>query len=95
MFNLIRQNKNIQDLIFFIILFLYKAYADDTTFILKDKESAKEVMNVFDTFSTYSGLKPNKSKCKIADIGVLEGVSMELCQTECIDLTKNSENLWY
>ena len=34
-------------------------------------------MNVFDTFSIYFGLKPNKSKCKIADIGVLKGLSME------------------
>ena len=66
------------------------AYAEDTTFFLKDKESVKKVMNVFDTFSIYSGLKPNKSKCKIAGIGVLKGVSMELCGMECIDLTKNS-----
>ena len=47
-------------------------------------------MNVFDTFSIYSGLKPNKSKCEIAEIGVLKGVSMEPYIIECIDLTKNS-----
>ena len=47
-------------------------------------------MNVFDTFSIYSGLKPNKSKCKIAGISALKGVSLELCGMECIDLTKNS-----
>ena len=47
-------------------------------------------MNVFDTFSIYSGLKPNKSKCEIAGTGVLKGVSMELCGMEYIDLTKNS-----
>ena len=47
-------------------------------------------MNVFDTSSIYSGLKPNKSKCEIAGIGVLKEVSMELCGMECIDLTKNS-----
>ena len=66
------------------------AFADDTTFFLKDKESIQKVMNVFDTFSIYSGLKPNKSKCKIAGIGALKGVSLELCGMECIDLTKNS-----
>ena len=69
---------------------MYTAYADDTTFFLKDKESVKKVMNVFDTFSIYSGLKPNKSKCEIAGISVLKGVSMELCGVECTDLTKNS-----
>ena len=47
-------------------------------------------MNVFDTFSIYSGLKPNKSTCEIAGIGVLKGVSMELCRMECIDLANNS-----
>ena len=47
-------------------------------------------MNVFYTFSIYSGLKPNKSKCEIAGIDVLKGVSMELCEMECIDLTKSS-----
>ena len=47
-------------------------------------------MNVFDNFSIYSGLKPNKSKCEIAGIGVLKGVSMEFYGIECIDLTNNS-----
>ena len=41
-------------------------------------------MNVFDSFSIYSGLKPSKPKCDIAGIGILKGVSMELCGMECI-----------
>ena len=90
MFNLIKRNKNIHGLSFFDHTFLYTAYADDTTLFLKDKKSVKKVMNVFDTFSIYSGLKPNRSKCEIAGISVLKGVSMELCGMECIDLTKNS-----
>ena len=93
MFNLIEQNKDIHGLTFFDHTFLYTAYADDTTFFLKDKESVKKVMNVFDTFSIYSGLKPNKSKCKIAGIGILKGLAMELCGMECIDLTKKSVKL--
>ena len=68
---------------------MYTAYADDATF-LKDKESVKNVMKVFDTFSIYSGLKRNKSKYKIASIGFLKGVSLELCEMECIDLANNS-----
>ena len=50
-------------------------------------------MNVFDTFSIYSGLKPNKSKCEIAGISVLKEVTMELCGMECIDLTKKSAKI--
>ena len=69
---------------------MHTAYANDTTFFLKDKESVKKVMNVFDTFSIYSGLKPNKSKCETVDVGVLKRVSMELCGMKCIDLTNNS-----
>ena len=76
MFNLIKQNKDIHGLSFFDHTFLYTAYVDDTTSFLKDKESVKKVINVFDTFSIYSGLKPNKSKCEIAGIGVLKGVSI-------------------
>ena len=89
-FDLIKQNKDIHDLTFFDHTFLYTAYADDTTFFLKDKRPLKKVMNVFDTFSIYSGLKPNTLKCEIAGIGVLKRVAMELCRMECIDLTKIS-----
>ena len=32
-------------------------------------------MKTFDIFSTFSGLKPNKSKFEIADLGALKGVS--------------------
>ena len=73
-FNLIKQNKDIHGLSFFDHTFLYTAYADDTTFFLKDKESVKKIMNIFYTFSIYSGLKPNKSKCEIAGIGILKGM---------------------
>ena len=89
MFNLIKQKKDIDGPTFFDHTFLYTAYADDTTFFSKDKESVKKVINVFDSFSVYSGLKSNKSKCEIASIGLLKGVTMEFCEMECIDLTKN------
>ena len=78
MFNLIKLHEDILGLTFFDHTLLYTAYADNTTFFLKDKESVKKVMNVFDNFSIYSGLKLNKSKCAIAGIGVLKGVAMEL-----------------
>ena len=47
-------------------------------------------MNVFDTFSVYSGLKSSKSKCEIAGIDDLKEVSVEICGMGYIDLTKNS-----
>ena len=66
--------------------FLYIAYADDTTFFLKDKKSVKELMNIFDTFSRFSGLKLNESKREIASTGALKGVQVALCGMRCIDL---------
>ena len=37
-----------------------------------------------------SGLKPNKSKCKIAGLGALKGIKLALSGMECIDLMFNS-----
>ena len=69
----ITENKKIKGVNIFNHTFLYTAYADDTTFFLKDKESLIEVMKVFHIFSSFSGLKPNKSKCEVAGIGALKG----------------------
>ena len=40
-------------------------------------------MKVFDIFSSFSGLKPNKSKCEVAEIGALKGAKMALCGMKC------------
>ena len=80
------QNENINGLNIFENTFLYTAYADDTTFFLKDKKSVIELMKTFDIFSTFSGLKPNKSKSEIAGLGALKRVKLALCGMECIDL---------
>ena len=70
--------------------FLYTAYADDTTFFLKDKNSIILLSDVFRNFSLFSGLKPNKSKCEIEGIGVLKGVQVALCGMQCIDLNEST-----
>ena len=82
-------SKKINGLNIFDKTFLYAAYADDTTFFLKDTKSAIELMNVFDTFSKFSGRKPNKSKCEIAGIVALKGVQVALGGMRCIDLVSN------
>ena len=82
----IKENKNIKVLNVFNHTFLITAYADDTTFSLKNKESLIGVMKVFDMFSSLSGLKPNKSKLEVAGIGGLKEVKLALCGMKCIDL---------
>ena len=47
-------------------------------------------MKAFDICSSFSGLKPNKSKCEVAGIGALKGVKIALCGTKCINLRLNS-----
>ena len=86
----IKENKKIKGLNIFNHTFLYTAYTDDTTFFLKDKESLIEVMKVFDIFSVFSGLKPNKFKCEVAGIGALKGAKMALRGMKCIDLRLNT-----
>ena len=87
--SLIKVNPGIEGLQFFSHTFLYFAYADDTTFFLRDEKSATEVIKTFDKFSVFSGLKINNAKCEICGIGVKKGIKMALCGMDCIDLTDN------
>ena len=86
----VEESENFQGLTIFNNQFLYTAYAHDTTFFLSNKNPVTEVIQVFEHFSFFSGLKPNKSKFKIAGIGVLKRVQMALCGMECVNLKTNT-----
>ena len=64
--------------------YLYSAYADDTTFFLKDIISVKHMVDTFLFFLYFSGLKPNLTKSEIAGIEVLKGVQVAVCGMRCI-----------
>ena len=83
------ESKKINGLNIFDKTFQYTAYADDTTFFLKDTKSVIYLMNIFDTFSKFSGLKPNKSKCEIAGIGAMKRLQVALSDMRCVDLVSN------
>ena len=85
-FILIKTINNIEGLDIFNHNFLYTAHADDTTFFIKNVTSAIETMKTFNYFSLFFGLKINKTKCKIAGIGVLKQVKLALCGMKCVDL---------
>ena len=70
--------------------FLYTAYADDSTFFLKDKNSIKELLDTINYFSSFTNLKPNLSKCEMAGIDALKGIKVAICGIKCIDLTKRN-----
>ena len=84
-----KESKKIIDFNIFDKTFLYTAYADDITFFLKDTKTVIELMNISDTFSKFSGPKPNKSRCEIAGIGALKGVQVAICSMRSIDLVSN------
>ena len=42
------------------------------------------MMNVFDQFSLFTGLRPNKSKCEVAGRRVLKGLKMALCEIKTV-----------
>ena len=89
LFTIVKNNKDIKSLKILGNTFLYTAYADDTTFFLKNLGSIKELLNTISLFSSFSGLKRNLSKCKVAGIGLFKGEKVAACGIQCIDLTKD------
>ena len=69
---------------------MYTAYADDSTFFLRDIPSVKELINSFNQFYHFSGLKANIEKCEIAGIGSLKEVKEPVRGLKCVDLANNS-----
>ena len=51
-------------------------YADDTSGIVSDTNSAKQFLKIVETFGTYSGLKLNKSKTEAAWLGSLRNQTL-------------------
>ena len=87
---MLRNNPDIKGLQFFNHVFLYTAYADDSTFFVTDISSVKEIICCFSIFTQFSGLKPNLSKCEVAGIGSLKGVNVAVCGMRSVDLSKDT-----
>ena len=73
--------------------FLYTVYADDSTFFHKDRKYITELINELNTFSNFSGLKPNMTKFEIVSIGVQNGVQVALCGMKCVNLNSKTEKI--
>ena len=85
-FTFIKTKNNIEGLNIFNHNFQYTAYADDTTFFIKNINSATDTIKTLDYFSLFSGLKINKAKCEIVGIGELTGIKLALYGMECVNL---------
>ena len=77
LFVFIKSNENIKCIETSKHAFLYIAYADDSTFFFRDIPSVKELINSFNQFYHFSGLKANIEKCEIAGIGSLKGLKRQ------------------
>ena len=89
-FIFVKEIEDVEGMAIFNNQFLYTTYADDTIFFLSDENSVTEDIQIFEHFSVFSGLKPNKSKCEIAGIGVLNGFQITLCDMECVNPKTNT-----
>ena len=89
-FIFVKNNPKVKCLNIFKHQFLYNAYADDITVFLKDRNSIIKLMSELNSFLNFSGLKPNKAKCEIARIGVLNGVQVALCGMKCVNLNNET-----
>ena len=66
------------------------AYADDSTVLCNDLDSARRVKGAFDVFSKYSGLRLNETKTEICGIGVKRGEEIALCGMKSVNLLTDS-----
>ena len=70
--------------------FLFTAYADDSTFILKDIASVRILVDTFKVFSYFFGLKPNINNYEIAGLGILKGAQGAVFGLQNTDLTNDT-----
>ena len=82
--------ENIKGTEIFKHVFLYTAYADNSTFFLRYIPSVKELINNLNQFDHFSGLKSNIKKCEIVGLGCLKGVTKTVCGLKCVDLLNDT-----
>lgn len=69
-------------------------YADDTCFLISPKHSClHNLLELLETFSTYSGLKLNYEKCKVLRIGSLKRTHFKIQTNLPIDWTDGPVNI--
>ena len=85
LFTIVKNSKDIKSLKSLGNIFLYTAYADYTTFFLKNLGWMKELLDKISLFSSFSGLKPSLSKYGAVRIGLQKVVKVAVCGIKCID----------
>ena len=55
-------------------------------FFVSDLASGQQILNIFKTFSKFSGLTLNEEKCEVGALGKLGGAQVTLGNLKCINL---------
>ena len=90
LFELIKNNADITGITIFNHVFLYTAFADDSTFFRNDLLSFKDLIDTFKVYSLFSGLNANFNKCEIAGLGSLKGVLETICGLKSANLARDT-----
>ena len=93
LFVFIKSNENIKGIEILKHVFLSTAYANDSTFSLRDIPSVKEIIYSFNQFYRFSDSKDSIEKCEIAGIGTLKEVTEIVCSLKCVDLSNDTSKI--
>lgn len=89
-------NKLINDPSIFYYCYFYSTYADNTTFFVKNKQSIKGIVQVFQVYYTFSSLVTNFTKWEVTNLVILRGSKVAVCDIRSINLNaENYNNAWY
>ena len=89
-------NKLINDPSIFDYCYFYSTYADNTTFFVKNKQSIKGIVQVFQVYYTFSSLVTNFTKWEVTNLVILRGSKVAVCDIQSINLNaENYNNAWY
>lgn len=89
LFPSIKKNLEILGIEIFDHFYFWSAYANYTTFFLKNQNSIGLFAKTFEIFCQFSGLKPNVSEWKIEGTSAFKGVPMAVYGMKSIDLASD------
>ena len=72
------------------IVIIVTAYADDTTFFMKDAQSLRKILKLLKKFEEFSSLRINVEKCEACWIGRAKNRNTKSVKCKWTSLTKSS-----
>lgn len=64
-------------------------------FFVRNKQSIKGIVQVFQVYYTFSSLVTNFTKSEVANLVILRGFKVAVCDIRSINLNAENYNAWY